>query len=360
MSKILIATRPDDTHAIYVKLALETQGDVVDLWYTADYPTQLTYSFQLRHNKFDWHARGLDCEIQHHDYDIVWYRRPGKPFLPDYIHQADIANARRENNTFVQSLWQTIFPDAIWINPVNAATRAKSKLLQLKLAAEANLKVPDTIISNDPRLIQKYIKHHKNIIYKSLYPMAWLSKDELRLTYTNLIQLKDLPTNKLLQCTPGIFQEKITKNHELRVTYFNEDYVAVKIDSQAHKEALLDWRAAPTNELTLEQIALPDNINVACKQIMNNLGIIFGCFDFIVTPDNEYYFLEVNEQGQFLWIEETNPSIKMLQAFCKFTALISQQSDKDFSAITLRSFGKDASHLKAQAMKFHINPSPFN
>ncbi len=48
---------------------------------------------------------------------------------------------------------------------------------------------------------------------------------------------------------------------------------------------------------------------------MKKLGLVFGCFDFIVTPDNEYYFLEVNEQGQFLWIEEVNPDIKILDAF---------------------------------------------
>lgn len=32
---------------------------------------------------------------------------------------------------------------------------------------------------------------------------------------------------------------------------------------------------------------------------MRKLGIIFGCFDFIVTPDEEYVFLEVNPMGQF-------------------------------------------------------------
>ena len=58
---------------------------------------------------------------------------------------------------------------------------------------------------------------------------------------------------------------------------------------------------------------------------MNHFGIVFGCFDFIVTPDGEYFFLEINEQGQFLWVEDANPSIKMLDTFTEF--LIEQSSN---------------------------------
>lgn len=51
---------------------------------------------------------------------------------------------------------------------------------------------------------------------------------------------------------------------------------------------------------------------------MRQLGIVFGCFDFIITPDDEYIFLEVNEMGQFLWIEEILPELKLLDKFCEF------------------------------------------
>ena len=33
------------------------------------------------------------------------------------------------------------------------------------------------------------------------------------------------------------------------------------------------------------------------------MGLNFGAFDFIVTPDNKYIFLECNPNGQWLWIE---------------------------------------------------------
>ncbi len=33
-------------------------------------------------------------------------------------------------------------------------------------------------------------------------------------------------------------------------------------------------------------------------------GIKFGAFDFILTPDNQLVFLEINPNGQWYWIEK--------------------------------------------------------
>jgi hypothetical protein len=67
-------------------------------------------------------------------------------------------------------------------------------------------------------------------------------------------------------------------------------------------------------------MSLPENVLARCRVLMRKLGILFGCFDFIVTPDGEYVFLEVNQQGQFLWKEHLCPSLKMLETFCQFIA----------------------------------------
>jgi hypothetical protein len=58
---------------------------------------------------------------------------------------------------------------------------------------------------------------------------------------------------------------------------------------------------------------------------MRSLGIVFGCFDFIVTPAGEHVFLEVNPMGQFLWIEEAQPEIRLLAPFVDF--LLSRRRD---------------------------------
>lgn len=316
MTKLLIITRKDDSHAAAVKNALEAQHHQVDLWHTADFPSKHTYSSTITNQQISSLIRDQNWQAAQ-DYDVIWNRRPAKPVLPDYLHPDDIDNATKENAAFMHNIWQTIYPSARWINPVNAASQANSKLLQLKLANDAGITIPDTLISNDPSLIRNWVKN-RNVVYKTLHPMTWIKQDEIRLMYTRKVSLTDLPHDQLLQCVPGIYQSLVEKEHELRITYFGERYIAVKINSQQIDSAKMDWRAAPTKQLTLEQVELPEAIDDACRTIMQKLGIVFGCFDFIVTPDNDYYFLEVNEQGQFLWIEEVNPSIKLLQPFCEF------------------------------------------
>jgi len=38
--------------------------------------------------------------------------------------------------------------------------------------------------------------------------------------------------------------------------------------------------------------------------LVEKLGLVFGCIDMIVTPRGEFIFLEINPNGQWLWIEE--------------------------------------------------------
>jgi hypothetical protein len=40
--------------------------------------------------------------------------------------------------------------------------------------------------------------------------------------------------------------------------------------------------------------------------------------DLIYSTDKEWYFLEANEGGQFLWIENYNPEIVLFKPFCDF------------------------------------------
>ena len=53
------------------------------------------------------------------------------------------------------------------------------------------------------------------------------------------------------------------------------------------------------------------------------LGLAFGCIDLIVTPEGEHIFLEVNEMGQFLWVEQDEPRSELLRCFA--TLLLNQR-----------------------------------
>lgn len=278
--------------------------------------------------------------------------------LPGSVHSDDRKNAQRECETLFQSFWEVIAIHAMWVNLPNKARAANSKLLQLRTAFEVGLKVPKTIVANDPDKIKNFfIQCEGEIIYKTLHPMSWVNENDVRFTYTKEISLEALPSDAVLKMTPGIFQKKMQKAYELRVTYFGNYPVVVKLHSQDHPKGRMDWRYLPTQELIVTKYSLPDLIDRQCRAFMEKLGIIFGCFDFIVTPDNQYYFLEVNESGQFLWIEAINPEIQMLDIFTEF--LINKKPTfrwtKRSDSISLSDFRKEADVLLKRAADLHVS-----
>ncbi len=131
MLNILIPTRPNDTQALYVHEAIKQKGHHSVLWYTADFPAQQTHSFELLDEGITWHSTGVDFEIKNTLFDVVWFRRPMKPTLADFVHPEDIKNAEKECNMLFQSFWEIIAPGATWVNPPVAAKAANSKLLQI-------------------------------------------------------------------------------------------------------------------------------------------------------------------------------------------------------------------------------------
>jgi len=319
--KIIIATEPDDVHALLVKIALEKIGHQVRLMFTADQPTKLKNSVLIDNDTFLWRSTDKHDSIVESDYDVMWWRRARKPSVPKYLtHADDYQFVQRENMMFSDSLTNNIAPNAWWVNNKVAAQRANSKLLQLKLAKQFGMIIPTTLCSNDPQDIRYFILKHEaeGVIYKPFCSNSWFENEQIKLSYTSKISFLELPNNQVLQLTPGIYQKEVKKSYELRVNCFGDYIVAVKINSQANKAGKVDWRAIPAKELMVESYQLPTTLEDKIRKFMCKLGIVFGAFDFIVNEDNEYVFVELNEQGQFLWIEELNPDIHLLDIFVNF------------------------------------------
>jgi glutathione synthase/RimK-type ligase-like ATP-grasp enzyme len=56
-------------------------------------------------------------------------------------------------------------------------------------------------------------------------------------------------------------------------------------------------------DLEYEAVDLPREVEAKILAFMKAFDLIYGAFDFIVTPDGRYVFLEVNPSGQYMWVE---------------------------------------------------------
>ena len=356
----LIPTEPDDTDAILVKLALERMGHYVKLLFTADQPTKQKNSAFIDNKSYRWKSSDNYDSFFDNDYDVVWWRRARKPFLPkDTIHPEDYKFVIRENSLFYESLTYNMAPNAWWINTKEAANRANFKLLQLKIASQCGMAIPTTLCSNDPKEIRYFLLKHESegVIYKPICSNFWFEEKQIKITYTSKISFLDLPSNKLLQLTPGIFQKEIKKKYELRVTCFGDYIVAAKLNSQSHYEGKLDWRAIPEGKMSIEPYTLPQNLEKKIREFMHKMGLVFGSLDFIVTLDDDYIFLEVNEQGQFLWIEEYNSEFKMLDIFVNFLLKKSIKFEWDSYKLThlIDNYKSQVEDIFTQNMSRHVD-----
>jgi glutathione synthase/RimK-type ligase-like ATP-grasp enzyme len=325
--RVLVPTYPQDIHARSVALALEDRGHEVCLWYGADFPTRQSSSFSLEDGVLLWQVEGNGLSLDTEKFDVVWLRRPIAPVLPDDMHPGDRIIAHRECMAFYRGFMHLVAPDAFWVNPLASQERARAKPVQLVEAVRAGLLVPPTLCSNDPGQIRSFLrKFPGEVVFKGFSPAQWTREDGISFLYTTAVSEEDLPDDDVLRLSPGIFQRRIEKDCELRVTFMGDHAVTAKLLSQEIDASRVDWRAA-LGGVPVLPAELPEPVDRACREVMRRLGIVFGCFDFIVTPQGEHVFLELNEMGQFLWIEEENPEIRVLAPFCELLA----QARPDFA-----------------------------
>ena len=335
---ILTLADPRDDHALYVQEGLRARGGDTVLWFTGDLAQLQAVSVELgEETGTRLSATGPDLRLGSAPPQVIWLRRPVRPILSEDIHPADRMWARNEYEEFYTWLLRGLPESAFWINPFESSRRARSKLAQQEVARRAGLRTPRTLYSNDPAEIRAFLRAHGGqAVYKAFTQSGWwkLKDDGIAMLFTALLTEKELPADEVLRATPGIYQPCLPKAYELRVTVIGEHIFPAKIDSQAMKLGRLDWRKS-YDDARFEPIELAPELSRAIHRLMKGMGLVFGCLDFIVTPQGEHVFLEVNEMGQFLFVEELT-EIPLLDAFCEMLL----QGRPDFawepSRVTLR------------------------
>jgi hypothetical protein len=321
MATILIPTIARDVHAAAVALALEQQGHRPVRWFCADFPEQCSISMSPDGDApMQLTLAGAQGVLLDTLPDVFWNRRLAAPVLGPGLPEGDRQFALRESQVLLSGALGLASQHAFAVNDLHRAARAENKPLQLAAARELGFTLPDTLISNDPAHIRRFLRQHEGggAVFKSFRPVTWESNDRLAMLFTARVDESMLPDDALLRVAPGIFQACVPKACELRITCMGDELMAARLDSQTTHHGKTDWRVAELSELSITEADLPLDLQHRCRALLRSLGLVFGCIDVIVTPEGEHVFLEINQMGQFLWVEEMCPGLPMLQTFCDF------------------------------------------
>lgn len=322
MCPIVVISHPQDLHADAILWGLRTAGHEAALWQPHLFPAAAALSMRFAQDEVVRH--GIEPgEPGWAGAKTVWNRRSLPPRLPADLDPRDREFAEAESAQHLAGFLSTAWPDALWVNPPAATAFDINKPLQLRLAQATGFRIPATLFSNSPEEIGAFFDAHDgNVVYKSYRPERWSGEGDRPGTFVNqtaVVSREDLADARMLARCPGIFQQRLAPAYELRVTVMGDQFFCVRIDVSEAARQVPDWRGDKLG-MRLSIHAMSESLRELCQAYMARAGIVFGCFDFIVAPSGQTYFLEVNPMGQFLWIEQHLPDLPLLDAMCAFLA----------------------------------------
>lgn len=326
---VLIQTVARDTPALIVAAAVERLGGAVAVHAQTGIigsgRPALTLSL-LDDARVRW------GEMELSSLDTIWNRRfPSQVDVPDNTHPADREFLDQEARSFLRVVGNA-HPHAVSVNPLAAKLVTTDKFSQLRSARAVGLTVPATLMTNDAIEVRAFARAYGPICAKPFSSAAWRTKEHERLvlTATRTLSTSDLANTASIELSPSIYQAYVDKAYEVRITAFGSFTAAIKIDSQALASTAQDWRQDTHYLQHLSPIVIPADVAQRLRAFLASMDLMFGIFDFIIRPDGEWVFLEVNEAGQFTWQETYCPGCFVIEPFARF--LLEPSRDFTWSA----------------------------
>lgn len=236
----------------------------------------------------------------------VWYRRGdlsirySKPSIQDefmFLFNPIMEMVREEVNVMKELIY-------------NLLTRGQSignfytdhevnKLLNLKHAKSCGIKTPDSFIVSTKQRLNEIKTMYEKVIIKPYTEGGLIISNHEYYTHDNTALLYDT-TEYPDYFEPTLIQEYIEKKLELRIFYLKGSFYTSAIFSQLDEQTKIDFRNY--NDKRPNRIVpynLPEDIKTKLLDFLDQIAIDSGSIDMILTPDNNYYFLEINPVGQF-------------------------------------------------------------
>jgi hypothetical protein len=285
MEKLLIITSSIDYTVDYI---IEKYSNHIEMY---RFNVDLLYNYKV--NIGIKPNISIECEawnLNYNDIDAIYYRKPMLPNLNEYYFEYR-QMISKDIIALINGLVDS-FEKRVLTKPY-ILRYSENKILQLIKSQEIGFNIPKSLISNDLNNVQAFLCENK--IIKPLTTGKVVKGDNVEIFQANMIGYIEEDIN----ITPIYLQDYYEKLFEVRVTIINKDVFAVRIDAFNQ----VDWRKnQEKNKYSI--IIIPKEVEEKCFLLMDELNIKFGAFDFIVDKNEKYIFLEVNPNGQWLWLEE--------------------------------------------------------
>lgn len=303
-SVVLILTEQQDYHADVIVDRLVLRGVKPYRFHTADLPLSASLNLTLNGGLWEGYFENSSGRLNLDTVHSAWYRRPANPQLAHSGMPPEAQDfALGETLAAMRGLWRVM--NCFWVSHPARIAEASFKIEQLQTAANIGFNVPRTLVTNQPEKVAAFYEMcEQRVVYKTLWRPVVEHEDVSSAILTTPLLKEHLKTIDAVQLATCLFQEYIPKRIELRITVIGNRVFAVEIHSQSNEHTLHDWRHYDFQSIPHYPHRLPSSVEELCRKlVIEHYGLVFGAIDMIVTPRDEYVFLELNPNGQWAWLE---------------------------------------------------------
>lgn len=329
IKQVLVVSYQDDGTAELLVKRLKEIGQAHTLVDLGKFPkcAKATIDYSGDDGRVQILFRGQSYSFSSESVKSIWWRRPkGKVRTPsaDPIEKY----IELESEIFVSSLF-SFFKSVRWVSDPEKTRVANLKPLQLQVARSVGLRVPKTLISNDPQQVEIFLRSNWDlpVVMKPVgTAFVRISEDtadpenQNLVIYTKIVDKNLVLGNlKMVANCPVIFQEAAEQEFDVRVTVIGESVFAARVghsEDLGAGESNVDWRHHKLKR-TFEKHELPVDTSEACVKLTKQLGLNFGAIDLGYSKKRGYVFFEINPQGQ--WVpSETIAGYPISQTLARF------------------------------------------
>ena len=300
---ILIISDKNDVHTIKVESFLKKE---TANYIRFDIDVESLKSTLVNYNENDWEIQCQNGVFKTSEINAIWNRRTYVELLLDEIDNNEVSFKiwKGEWNKTLLGIYSSL-ESKKWLNFYRDSYYAENKYRQNTIANKIGLKTPSFVCSNEKQFLKEsFSKGNEKVIKFMNQDFYKIDEGIFKGIYVNKINSNDLDKFQDVGENPIILQDYISKSYEVRYTVVGEQHFVCKIDSQLSKIANIDWRRYDLANTPHSIINPPEKIKEKVIEFMAEFNLNYGAIDFIVSKDEEWFFLELNSMGQFLWIED--------------------------------------------------------
>jgi MvdC family ATP-grasp ribosomal peptide maturase len=301
---VLLLTHSADFYTVdLVAEALARRGARPFRLNTERFPAHVKLSSRLGNDRAAHFVADDGARLSADEVRAVWARKLWTPRMEADLDERFREMCVRESVAAFEGFLDALY-DARWVNDLQRERAAENKQRQLRVAARAGLRIPRTLVTNDPEAARRFYEETDGrMVAKLLRPLTVSMNADTDFVYTSRVTAEDLADAETLRHSPMVFQELIPKEHELRVAWVDGRAFTGALDASGTSRGQTDWRRAAPEECRWQAAELPAEVSRGLRSLMTELGLVFGAVDLICTPAGEHVFLEVNPAGEWGMLE---------------------------------------------------------